>query len=53
MSPLSCLALRGDGMRSTWLHHTDCSTEQADVLVKRYKARGVRVERSLNQDYVT
>ena len=25
----------------------------ADELVKRYKARGVRVERSLNPDYVT
>ncbi|ENO0284127.1 hypothetical protein ACAD16_001063 [Enterobacter asburiae] len=37
-------------MKSTWFHHTDCSTEQADELVKRYKARGVRVERSLNQD---
>ncbi len=53
MSPLSCLASRGDPMKSTWFHHTDCSTEQADELVKRYKARGVRVERSLNPDYVT
>lgn len=41
------------GMKKTWFHHTDCSTEQADELVKRYKARGVRVERSLNPDYVT
>ncbi|MCK7466069.1 hypothetical protein L8O44_19320 [Enterobacter roggenkampii] len=40
-------------MKYTWFHHTDCSTEQTDELVKRYKARGVRVERSLNQDYVT
>lgn len=47
MSPHSCLALRGDGMKKTWFHHTDCSTEQADELVKRYKARGVRVERAL------
>lgn len=47
MSPHSCLASRGDRMKSTWFHHTDCSTEQADELVKRYKARGVRVERSL------
>ena len=37
-------------MKKTWFHHTDCSTEQADELVKRYKARGVRVERSLNPD---
>jgi hypothetical protein len=27
-------------MKYTWFHHTDCSTEQADELVKRYKARG-------------
>ncbi|HDS6041164.1 hypothetical protein [Enterobacter kobei] len=40
-------------MKYSWFQHTDCSTEQADELVKRYKARGVRVERSLNQDYVT
>ena len=53
MSPHSCLALRGEGMKFTWFHHTDCSTEQADELVKRYKARGVRVERSLNSDYLT
>lgn len=53
MSPRSCLASRGDGMKYSWFHHTDCSTEQADELVKSYKARGVRVERSLNPDYVT
>ncbi|RTP94508.1 hypothetical protein EKN38_24640 [Enterobacter sp. WCHEn045836] len=41
------------GMKKTWFQHTDCSTEQADELVKRYKARGVRVERSLNPDYVS
>ncbi|MFV5927367.1 hypothetical protein ACLIKC_09875 [Klebsiella aerogenes] len=41
------------GMKKTWFQHTDCSTEQADELVKRYKARGVRVERSLNSDYLT
>ena len=40
-------------MKHSWFHHTDCSTEQADELVKRYKARGVRVERNLNPDYVT
>ncbi|THE53845.1 hypothetical protein EAI35_07840 [Enterobacter bugandensis] len=41
------------GMKHSWFHHTDCSTEQADELVKRYKARGVMVERSLNSDYLT
>ncbi|HFK6810517.1 TPA: hypothetical protein ACG0MV_003038 [Enterobacter hormaechei subsp. steigerwaltii] len=41
------------GMQHSWFHHTECSTEQADELVKRYRARGVRVERSLNSDYLT
>lgn len=41
------------GMKHSSFHHTDCSTEQADELVKCYKAREVRVERSLNPDYVT
>ncbi|WP_449549435.1 hypothetical protein [Lelliottia amnigena] len=40
-------------MKYSYFHHTDCSTEQADELLQRYKARGVRVERSLNPDYVT
>ncbi len=39
-------------MKFSWFHHTDCSTEQAEELVKRFKARGVRLS-CLNQDYVT
>lgn len=41
------------GMRKTWFHHTECSTEQADELVATYQRRGVKVQRSLNPDYVT
>ena len=40
-------------MKHSWFHHTDCSTEQADELMRRYRARGVPVERSLNPDYIT
>lgn len=41
------------GMKFTWFHHTQCSTEQADELLAQYQRRGVRVERSLNPDYIT
>jgi hypothetical protein len=34
-------------MKYTWFHHTDCSTEQADELVKRYKARGYELSVAL------
>jgi hypothetical protein len=40
-------------MKFTWFHHTQCSTEQADALLAQYQRRGVRVERSLNPDYIT
>ncbi|MGK9173233.1 hypothetical protein KXR87_08375 [Yokenella regensburgei] len=40
-------------MKSSWFQHTDCTTAQADELVATYRARGVKVERSLNHDYFT
>lgn len=40
-------------MKETWFHHTDCTTQQAEDLVATYRARGVKVERSLNPDYIT
>jgi len=40
-------------MKETWFHHTDCTAQQAEDLVATYRARGVKVERSLNPDYVT
>ncbi|EDP9253391.1 hypothetical protein A0V81_000162 [Salmonella enterica subsp. enterica serovar Newmexico] len=40
-------------MKYSWFHHHDCTTEQADELVARYRTRGVKTERSLNPDYTT
>ncbi|EPY1561270.1 hypothetical protein ACW9S2_003927 [Klebsiella michiganensis] len=40
-------------MKISWFHHTDCTTQQADELMAKYRQRGVRVERSLNQDLIT
>ncbi len=40
-------------MKMTWFQHPVCTTEEADELVARYRARGVKTERSLNPDYTT
>lgn len=40
-------------MKYSWFHHTDCTTQQADELMAKYRQRGVKVERSLNQDLIT
>lgn len=40
-------------MKLTWFHYPECTTEQADLLVAQYRARGVKTERSLNRDYKT
>ena len=40
-------------LKISWFQHNDCTTEQADELVERYRARGEKVERSLNQDLLT
>ncbi|HGU6442224.1 TPA: hypothetical protein ACNABU_002893 [Citrobacter amalonaticus] len=40
-------------MKYSWFHHHDCTTQQADELMAKYSQRGVRVERSLNQDLIT
>ncbi|HGV4847023.1 hypothetical protein REM94_17045 [Klebsiella pneumoniae] len=40
-------------MKHSWFHHHECTTQQADELVARYRQRGVKVERSLNPDFVT
>lgn len=41
------------GMKKTWFHHTDCTTQQAEELMAEYQRRGVKVERNLNSDYLT
>ncbi|EAA4085037.1 hypothetical protein DO628_24590 [Salmonella enterica subsp. salamae] len=40
-------------MKYSYFQHTECTTQQADELVARYRARGVKTERSLNPDYTT
>ncbi|ELC0798996.1 TPA: hypothetical protein MJE31_26955 [Klebsiella pneumoniae] len=40
-------------MKYSWFHHNDCTTQQADELMAKYRQRGVRVERRLNQDFLT
>lgn len=40
-------------MKYSWFQHPECTTQQADELVARYRQRGVKVERSLNPDFMT
>lgn len=40
-------------MKHSWFHHLECTTQQADELMARYRQRGVKVERSLNPDFMT
>lgn len=30
------------GMKHTWFHHTDCTTQQAEELMAEYQRRGVK-----------
>lgn len=41
------------GMRETWFHYTQCTTQQAEELMAEYRRRGIKVERSLNSYYIT
>ncbi|ENL4830214.1 hypothetical protein AB5G42_005158 [Salmonella enterica subsp. enterica serovar Teko] len=40
-------------MKYSYFQHTECTTQQADELVAEYRRRGVKVERSLNPDFIT
>lgn len=40
-------------MKTSWFHHHECTTDQADELVASYRRRGATVERSLNRDNIT
>ncbi|MEF3110372.1 hypothetical protein QFI91_14915 [Raoultella sp. WB_B2P2-3] len=40
-------------MQISWFHHHDCTTLQADELMAKYRQRGLKVERSLNPDFIT
>ncbi|XHF49441.1 MAG: hypothetical protein PIK35_12350 [Enterobacter roggenkampii] len=37
-------------MKKSWFTHTGLSTTEADELVARYQAKGVKVEKSLDAD---
>ncbi|MFG6090748.1 hypothetical protein [Enterobacter soli] len=40
-------------MKETWFQYPECTTQQADELMAQYRRRGVPVERSLNNDFIT
>ncbi|WJD77916.1 hypothetical protein QRD21_12655 [Klebsiella michiganensis] len=40
-------------MKYSWFHHRNCTTQQADELMEKYRKRGVKAERSLNPDFIT
>ncbi|BCL48889.1 MULTISPECIES: hypothetical protein [Citrobacter] len=37
-------------MKRSWFTHHGLTTEQADELVERYRAKGIKTERSLDSD---
>lgn len=39
-------------MKYSWFHHHECTTEQADELEARYRAKQIRTERSLDNDFI-
>ena len=40
-------------MKETWFQYPECTTQQAEELIAKYRARGIAVERSLNNDFIT
>lgn len=40
-------------MRDSWFQHPNCTTGEAEELVKRYLKNGAQVEKSLNDDFLT
>ena len=39
-------------MKKSWFQHTQLTTEQADELEARYKAKQIKTERSLDNDFI-
>lgn len=37
-------------MKKSWFTHTSLTTDEAEELVKRYREKGVRVEKTLDMD---
>lgn len=40
-------------MKKSWFQHDNCTTEQAEALLKTYLMRGVHAEKRLNAEYLT
>ena len=39
-------------MKKSWFQHTQLTTEQADELEARYRAKQIKTERSLDNDFI-
>ena len=39
-------------MKKSWFQHTQLTTEQADELEARYRAKHIKTERSLDNDFI-
>lgn len=39
-------------MKKSWFQHTQLTTEQADELEARYRAKQIKIERSLDNDFI-
>ena len=39
-------------MKKSWFQHTQLTTEQADELEARYKAKQIKTKRSLDNDFI-
>ncbi|AYL65698.1 MULTISPECIES: hypothetical protein [Citrobacter] len=39
-------------MKKSWFQHTHLTTEQADELEANYKAKQIKTERSLDNDFI-
>lgn len=40
-------------MRMGWFEHSNCTAEEADELLRQYRKRGMKAERSLSADCKT
>ena len=40
-------------MKKSWFQHTQLTTEQADELEARYRAKQIKTERSLDNDFIS
>lgn len=38
-------------MKKTWFHHYECTHEEANDIIERYKSRNIKTEKKLSCDY--